>query len=94
MTCISTFHLMLPMKPKSTAVRVPLGTRIPISHRRDMTAGLRVVLSLRLPAGCTSCHNPDPWHLKDGTYVSADRMLSRLANFTPALRSLEGGLTI
>jgi pyruvate formate lyase activating enzyme len=32
--------------------------------------------------------------LKDGTYVSAQQVLQRLASFAPALRSLNGGLTI
>src|SRR6476659_9423578 len=57
--------------------------------------GLRVVLFLSgCLLRCTYCHNPDTWHLKDGTYVSADHVLSRLADFAPALRSLDGGLTI
>jgi pyruvate formate lyase activating enzyme len=43
---------------------------------------------------CTYCHNPDTWHLKDGTYVSAEQVLRRLADFAPSLRSLGGGLTI
>ena len=65
-----------------------------LSSRYD-GPGLRVVLFLSgCLLRCTYCHNPDTWHLKDGTYVSADHVLSRLADFTPALRSLEGGLTI
>ena len=57
--------------------------------------GLRVVLFLSgCLLRCTYCHNPDTWHLKDGTYVSADHVLSRLGDFAPALRSLDGGLTI
>jgi len=57
--------------------------------------GLRVVLFLSgCLLRCTYCHNPDTWHLKAGTYVSADHVLSRLADFAPALRSLDGGLTI
>jgi pyruvate formate lyase activating enzyme len=43
---------------------------------------------------CTYCHNPDTWHLKDGTNDSADQVLRRLGDFAPALRSLGGGLTI
>ena len=43
---------------------------------------------------CTYCHNPDTWHLKDGTYVSSRQVLDRLSGFAPALRSLDGGLTI
>jgi pyruvate formate lyase activating enzyme len=57
--------------------------------------GLRVVLFVSgCLLRCTYCHNPDTWHLKDGTYVSADHVLRRLADFAPALRSLGGGLTI
>src|SRR5262249_17742291 len=40
------------------------------------------------------CHNPDTWHLKDGTRVSADAVIKRLGDFAPALRSLDGGLTV
>jgi pyruvate formate lyase activating enzyme len=43
---------------------------------------------------CSYCHNPDTWHLKDGTYVSAQQVIDRLGRFAPALRPLDGGLTI
>ena len=57
--------------------------------------GLRVVLFLSgCLLRCTYCHNPDTWHLKDGTYISARHVLDRLAAFAPALRTLDGGLTI
>ena len=57
--------------------------------------GLRVVLFVSgCLLRCTYCHNPDTWHLKDGTYVSAQQVLDRLAGFAPALRALDGGLTI
>ncbi len=57
--------------------------------------GVRVVLFLSgCLLRCTYCHNPDTWHLKDGTYVSAQQVLDRLATFAPALKSLDGGLTI
>lgn len=57
--------------------------------------GLRLVLFLSgCLLRCTYCHNPDTWHLKDGTYVTAKQVLDRLASFAPALRSLGGGLTI
>jgi pyruvate formate lyase activating enzyme len=57
--------------------------------------GLRVVLFLSgCLLRCTYCHNPDTWHLKDGTYVSAQQVLDRLGSFASALRALDGGLTI
>jgi pyruvate formate lyase activating enzyme len=57
--------------------------------------GLRVVLFLSgCLLRCTYCHNPDTWHLKDGTYVSVEQVLRRLGDFAPALLSLGGGLTI
>ena len=57
--------------------------------------GLRVVLFVSgCLLRCSYCHNPDTWHLKDGTYVSAQQVLDRLRQFAPALRSLDGGLTV
>jgi pyruvate formate lyase activating enzyme len=57
--------------------------------------GLRVVLFLSgCLLRCSYCHNPDTWHLKDGTYISAQQVLDRLGSFASALRSLDGGLTI
>ncbi|SFL55808.1 pyruvate formate lyase activating enzyme [Bradyrhizobium sp. NFR13] len=57
--------------------------------------GLRVVLFVSgCLLRCTYCHNPDTWHLKDGTYVSADQVLRRLADFAPSIQALGGGLTI
>jgi pyruvate formate lyase activating enzyme len=57
--------------------------------------GVRAVLFLSgCLLRCKYCHNPDTWHLKDGTYISAQHVLDRLAGFAPALRSLDGGLTI
>jgi pyruvate formate lyase activating enzyme len=57
--------------------------------------GLRVVLFVSgCLLRCSYCHNPDTWHLKDGTYVAVQDAIDRLAQFAPALRSLDGGLTI
>ena len=57
--------------------------------------GLRVVLFVSgCLLRCTYCHNPDTWHLKDGTYVAAQQVIERLGTFANALRSLAGGLTI
>src|ERR1700751_6012795 len=57
--------------------------------------GLRVVLFVSgCLLRCSYCHNPDTWHLKDGTYVSAQQALDRLCPFAPSIRDLGGGLTI
>src|SRR5262245_12273472 len=57
--------------------------------------GLRVVLfTSGCLLRCSYCHNPDTWHLNDGTYVSARQVIDRLGTFAPALRTLNGGLTI
>jgi pyruvate formate lyase activating enzyme len=57
--------------------------------------GLRAVLFVSgCLLRCTYCHNPDTWHLKDGTYISVQQVLGRLRDFAPSLLSLGGGLTI
>ena len=57
--------------------------------------GLRLVLFLSgCLLRCTYCHNPDTWHLKDGTYVSVDHVLRRIGDFAPSIQALGGGLTI
>jgi pyruvate formate lyase activating enzyme len=57
--------------------------------------GLRLVLFVSgCLLRCSYCHNPDTWHLKDGTYVSVQHVLGRLGSFAPALQALDGGLTI
>lgn len=57
--------------------------------------GLRAVLFVSgCLLRCQYCHNPDTWHLKDGTHVSVAQVLDRLTDFAPALRQLDGGLTI
>ncbi|WP_232474843.1 pyruvate formate-lyase-activating protein [Neoroseomonas rubea] len=43
---------------------------------------------------CQYCHNPDTWHLKDGTVVELSHGIRRLRDFAPALRAMGGGLTI
>src|SRR5246500_4550132 len=57
--------------------------------------GLRAVLFVSgCLLRCSYCHNPDTWHLKDGTYVSLRQVLDRLGGFAPSLIKLGGGLTI
>jgi pyruvate formate lyase activating enzyme len=57
--------------------------------------GLRVVLFVSgCLLRCSYCHNPDTWHLKDGTHVSAQQVIDRLRGFASALLALDGGLTI
>jgi len=57
--------------------------------------GLRLVLFVSgCLLRCTYCHNPDTWHLKDGTYVSVDHVLRRIGDFAPSIQALGGGLTI
>ena len=43
---------------------------------------------------CQYCHNPDTWHLKHGTRVPIEGAIARLADFAPALRAMDGGLTL
>ena len=57
--------------------------------------GLRAVLFVSgCLLRCSYCHNPDTWHLKDGSYMSVQQVLGRLGDFAPSLVSLGGGLTI
>jgi pyruvate formate lyase activating enzyme len=57
--------------------------------------GVRVTIFVSgCPLRCLYCHNPDTWHLKHGTRVPLERVVTRLGEFAPALRALEGGLTI
>lgn len=57
--------------------------------------GVRITLFVSgCPLRCQYCHNPDTWHLKDGTRVAAERVIARLGDFAPALRAMRGGLTI
>jgi pyruvate formate lyase activating enzyme len=57
--------------------------------------GLRAVLFVSgCLLRCSYCHNPDTWHLKDGSYMSIHQVLGRLKDFAPSLVELGGGLTI
>ena len=88
-----------PDAPDESAVKDEVGSfgychSYETSSRYD-GPGLRVVLFVSgCLLRCTYCHNPDTWHLKDGTYVSVDQVLRRLGDFAPSIRDLGGGLTI
>src|SRR6201986_4552823 len=57
--------------------------------------GLRIVLFVSgCLLRCTYCHNPDTWHLKDGTYVSVAQVLRRIGDFAPSIQALGGGFTV
>lgn len=57
--------------------------------------GLRAVLFVSgCLLRCSYCHNPDTWHLKDGSYMPVQQVIDRLKNFAPSLVGLGGGLTI
>jgi pyruvate formate lyase activating enzyme len=43
---------------------------------------------------CQYCHNPDTWHLKDGTRVDLAYAIKRLETFADPLRLMGGGITI
>ena len=57
--------------------------------------GIRVTLFLSgCPLRCQYCHNPDTWKLKHGLRIPLERVVTRLGHFAPALRAMQGGLTI
>lgn len=57
--------------------------------------GVRITLFVSgCPLRCQYCHNPDTWHLKHGTRISTERVISRLGEFAEPLRLMGGGLTI
>ena len=96
--CGSGFRPTLPTRARSTITHDEGAFGYVHSYEtasRYDGPGLRVVLFLSgCLLRCTYCHNPDTWHLKDGTRVAAQQVLDRLASFAPALRALEGGITI
>jgi len=89
-----------PSAPDETDVRDDADGAFGYVHSYESSSrydgpGLRAVLfTSGCLLRCTYCHNPDTWHLKDGTYVPAQQVLDRLAGFASALRAMDGGLTI
>src|SRR5690242_1114340 len=57
--------------------------------------GIRVIVFMSgCLLRCLFCHNPDTWHLKDGTRIELAHAIRRLSDFAPMLRPMGGGLTI
>src|ERR671910_2284764 len=57
--------------------------------------GIRVVVFMSgCLLRCLYCHNPDTWHLKDGTRVPFERAKVALEAYAAPLRAMGGGLTI
>src|SRR6478609_4479361 len=57
--------------------------------------GIRVVVFMSgCLLRCKYCHNPDTWHLKDGTKISFERAKTALQAYAAPLRAMDGGLTI
>lgn len=57
--------------------------------------GVRITLFVSgCPLRCQYCHNPDTWHLKHGTRISAEKVILRLGEFAEPMRMMGGGLTI
>lgn len=46
------------------------------------------------PLRCLYCHNPDTLAMKDGTPVTSDELLSRIARYRAVFRATGGGLTL
>ncbi|MEG0133719.1 MAG: pyruvate formate-lyase-activating protein [Clostridium sp.] len=42
---------------------------------------------------CAYCHNPDTWHLKDGTEFTVDEIIKKLIRFKPYFAPSGGGVT-
>src|SRR6201988_2516253 len=87
------------LRMKARCHEDPAGTFVYVHYYETASRydgpGLRVVLFVSgCLLRCSYCHNPDTWHLKDGTYVSAKHVIDRLKSVAPALRSLDGGITI
>jgi pyruvate formate lyase activating enzyme len=94
MICMSVSRRMHRMRLISGMMKAPSDTFIRTKRPPDTTVPVYALCCSGCLLRCSYCHNPDTWHLKDGTYVSAEQVIKRLGDFAPALRSLDGGLTI
>lgn len=89
-----------PDAPDESALRDEADGAFGYAHSYETSSrydgpGVRVVLFVSgCLLRCSYCHNPDTWHLKDGTHISAEQVIDRLRGFAAALRALDGGLTI
>jgi len=59
----------------------------------DRVSGLHSLYS-GCPRAASTAHNPDTWHLKHGTGSRSNAWFPGLGTLLPALRSMQGGLTI
>ena len=92
-------HAQSPDAPETAQFRDPKGDFGWIhSYETGSTVdgpGIRVTIFVSgCLLRCLYCHNPDTWHLKDGTRVSFERAERGLASYAPALQAMGGGLTI
>lgn len=46
------------------------------------------------PLRCLYCHNPDTFAMKDGTPVTSDELLARIARYVGVFRATGGGITL
>lgn len=46
------------------------------------------------PLRCLYCHNPDTFAMKDGTPVTSDELLARMARYVGVFRATGGGITL
>lgn len=43
---------------------------------------------------CQYCHNPDTWHMKDGTLRTAQSVMDEIQPYIPFMQTHKGGLTL
>ena len=94
-TCVSVARRMLPtllylLAGRRRSAGSTHTKRVDGGRSRRPDHGLHV----RLSPALSHCHNPDTWHLKDGTRIELAHAVRRLGDFAPALRFMGGGLTI
>jgi len=46
------------------------------------------------PLECLYCHNPDTWQMRDGSPVTSDELLARIARYRAVFAATGGGITL